>query len=101
MKQKLILLILVFTSFIASAAKVDTLLVWSEAMQKSIPNLVIVPEHYSSQNENFGVLYLLHGAGGDYTNWVTKIPELKTYVDTYNMIIVCPDGGVTSWYFDS
>lgn len=101
MKQKLILLLLVFTSLIARAAKVDTLQVWSKAMNKSVPNLVIVPNDYSSEKENFPVLYLLHGAGGDYTNWLTKVPELKSYADNYNMIIVCPDGGVTSWYFDS
>lgn len=101
MKQKLIILLLVFTSFIANAAKVDTLQVWSKTMNKSIPNLVIVPDHYSAEKENFPVLFLLHGAGGDYTNWLTKVPELKSYADSYNMIIVCPDGGVTSWYFDS
>lgn len=101
MKQKFILLLLVFTSFVAKAAQIDTLKVWSAAMKKSIPNLVILPEGYDGQKDKFPVLYLLHGAGGDYTNWVAKVPDLKSHADAYNMIIVCPDGGVTSWYFDS
>lgn len=101
MKQKFILLLLVFTSLVAKAAQIDTLKVWSAAMKKSIPNLVILPEAYDGQKDKFPVLYLLHGAGGDYTNWVAKVPDLKSYADAYDMIIVCPDGGVTSWYFDS
>ncbi|RXJ50223.1 alpha/beta hydrolase [Gelidibacter gilvus] len=101
MKQKLIFLFLVISSLVGNAAQIDTLQVWSASMKKSIPNLVIVPDAYDGQENNFPVLYLLHGAGGDYTNWVAKVPDLKRYADAYNMIIVCPDGGVTSWYFDS
>ncbi len=29
------------------------------------------------------------------------MPEIKDYADLYNTIIVCPDGGHSSWYFDS
>jgi S-formylglutathione hydrolase FrmB len=29
------------------------------------------------------------------------VPELKTYADEYKVLIVCPDGGNSSWYFDS
>lgn len=70
-------------------------------MNKSIPNIVILPDNYATQKEGFSVLYLLHGAGGDYTNWLSKVPSIKEYADIYNIIIVCPDGGTTSWYFDS
>lgn len=30
-----------------------------------------------------------------------KVPELSKYADTYQTLIVCPDGGYSSWYFDS
>jgi len=76
-------------------------MVVSKSMNKSISNIVIIPDSYSIQKENFSVLYLLHGADGDYSNWVSKVPSIKEYVDKYNIIIVCPDGGLTSWYFDS
>jgi len=70
-------------------------------MSKSISNIVIIPDSYTTQKESFSVLYLLHGAGGDHTNWLTKVPAIKSYADQYNMIIVCPDGSPNSWYFDS
>lgn len=101
MKQKLLLLIFIFASIVVRAAKMDTLKVWSPSMDKSIPNLVVLPDQYAMTEDRFPVLYLLHGAGGDYTSWSSNLRDLKNYADTYNMIIVCPDGGLTSWYFDS
>lgn len=101
MRLKLTLLFLICYSVSVFASKVDTLMVVSKSMSKTIPNIVITPDNYSNQKESFSVLYLLHGAGGDYTNWVTNVPSIKKYADTYNIIIVCPDGGETSWYFDS
>lgn len=95
--KKIIFFLFISTSVFAS--KVDTLEVFSRSMQKPIKNIVILPDSY--QNKNFPVLYLLHGASGDYTNWINNVPELKTYADQYNMIIVCPDGDPFSWYFDS
>jgi S-formylglutathione hydrolase FrmB len=76
-------------------------MVMSKSMNKSISNIVIIPDSYATQKESFSVLYLLHGAGGDHTNWLTKVPAIKSYADQYNMIIVCPDGSPNSWYFDS
>jgi S-formylglutathione hydrolase FrmB len=70
-------------------------------MNKSIPNIVILPDSYTTQKDGFSVLYLLHGAGGNYTTWLSKVPRIKEYADKYNIIIVCPDGETTSWYFDS
>lgn len=101
MKLKLLLLCIICSTLTVNASQIDTLLVMSKTMNKTIPNIVILPDSYSTQKENFSVLYLLHGAGGNYTNWTSKVPKIKELADTYNMIIVCPDGGVTSWYFDS
>jgi S-formylglutathione hydrolase FrmB len=70
-------------------------------MNKSIPNLVITPDKYSAQKEGFPVLYLLHGAGNDFSEWLRHAPNLGLFADKYNFIIVCPDAGRTSWYFDS
>jgi len=101
MKLKLLFLFLFCNAIVAKASQVDTVMVMSKAMNKSIPNLVILPDSYSTQKESFSVLYLLHGAGGDHTDWVSKVPAIKEYADKYNIMIVCPDGGPTSWYFDS
>ena len=81
--------------------QIDTLFVRSKVMKKSIPNLVITPKEYESQDKAFPVLYLLHGAGGYFSNWIFRVPEIEEYANDYNIIIVCPDGNKTSWYLDS
>jgi S-formylglutathione hydrolase FrmB len=87
----------------ASAATVDTALTYSAAMHKSIKAVVIKPSDYSD-SKKFPVVYVLHGAGGKYSDWVTSVTdkqELPKLADLYDIMIVCPDGNVTSWYFDS
>ena len=46
------------------------------------------------------VLYLLHGATGDYSNWAAKTP-VANIAEKYDLIVVMPDGGPYSWYADS
>lgn len=70
-------------------------------MQKEIPNIVITPEGYETSSKKYSVLYLLHGATDSFTGWTTKAKGVQELADQYNMIVVCPDGGYTSWYFDS
>jgi len=85
------------------AAIVDTALTYSAAMHKNIKAVVIKPNDYS-ENKKFATVYVLHGAGGKYSDWVTDVPDKQTLpklADLYDIIIVCPDGDVTSWYFDS
>lgn len=102
--MKKVLIALVFCISFATRAycgRIDTIQVYSAAMHKNIPCVVIVPDLYGRLQANYPVLYLLHGYSGDYLNWITKVPELRHYVDQYQMIIVCPDGGFSSWYFDA
>ena len=82
------------------AATVDTVQTFSAAMQKSIKAVVIKPSGYASGKE-FPVVFLLHGYGGNYSDWVQKAPSVTALADTYQTIIVCPDGNKGSWYFDS
>lgn len=70
-------------------------------MQKGFKCVVIKPETYKKNKPGFPVVYLLHGAGGDFSNWIKRVPGIKNYADKYNFLIVCPDGGTTSWYLDS
>ncbi|MET1056101.1 MAG: alpha/beta hydrolase family protein [Pedobacter sp.] len=84
----------------ANAAKVDTVTTYSEAMKKSIRAVVITPDSYSN-DKTYPVVYLLHGAGDNYSGWIKKAPTVAMTADQYQQIIVCPDGNVTSWYFDS
>ncbi|MGV3762121.1 alpha/beta hydrolase [Parapedobacter sp.] len=96
------LLFAVFALYIAHArgADVDTISIWSEAMSKSVKSVVVKPTTYA-QRDSFPVVYLLHGYSGNYADWVNKVPEIKDLADRYDLIIVCPDGGYGSWYWDS
>jgi len=82
------------------AAKVDTVEVFSQAMNRNIKTVTVLPSDYDSKKES-PVIYLLHGYGGKYSDWVNKAPAVKELADQYSLIIVCPDGGVGSWYWDS
>jgi len=83
------------------AAKIDTVTTYSQVMKKDIKAVVVTPDHYST-SKALPVVYLLHGYGDSYAGgWIKKGKGFEVLADTYNMIIVCPDGGVSSWYFDS
>jgi S-formylglutathione hydrolase FrmB len=84
------------------ASKVDTVETFSTVMNKTIKAVVITPDNYS-KDKQYPVIYLLHGASGKnpYADWISKAPNIAGLTDTYNLIIVCPDGNPTSWYFDS
>lgn len=101
MKLRLFLVVCMSCVSVTFAAKVDTLMVVSSAMHKTIPNIVITPEGSDTPEDGFPVVYLLHGATGNYKDWVSVVPAIKDYADQYQLMIVCPDGGFTSWYFDS
>jgi S-formylglutathione hydrolase FrmB len=87
----------------SKAATVDTALTYSAAMHKNIKAVVIKPNDYN-ESKKFPTVYVLHGAGGKYSDWLTDVPDKQTLpklADLYDIIIVCPDGNVTGWYFDS
>lgn len=96
----MLLCCIAFYSFAAKAATVDTVNTYSEVMKKTIKAVIITPDNYKT-GKIFPVVYLLHGAGDNYSGWVKKAPNVVALADTYQQIIVCPDGNVTSWYFDS
>lgn len=101
MKRISILLLLIVFSNASRAAVVDTVSINSASMKKSIKTVVIKPDTYSAGDQRFPVVYLLHGFGGRYNNWITRVPQLKQLADDMQLIIVCPDGAKGSWYFDS
>ena len=101
MKTKLVLFFLVFFfSVNAFGAKTDSLKVYSELMRKDIPVSIITPDNYT-KDQAYPVVYLLHGYSGNYTSWANKSFAIAQYADLYNAIFVIPDGGFSSWYFDS
>jgi len=93
----------IFLLFIdrSQAATVDTVNIYSNGMHKAFKCVVIKPDSYKKKKNLFPVVYLLHGYSGKYSDWLIKVPELKDQADHLQILIVCPDGGFSSWYFDS
>jgi len=86
------------------AAKVDTVGIYSRVMQKTIKAAVVLPASYGDSQRDYPVIYLLHGGQGNYRDWLSKTSDkliLHQLADQYNFIIVTPDAGLTSYYFDS
>ena len=92
---------LLLVPFASEAGIVDTVSIHSNAMNKEIKCVVIQPGKEKPLAGPFPVVYLLHGWSGNYSNWITLAPELKEYADEFGIMIVCPDGHYSSWYFDS
>ncbi len=80
------------------AATVDSVNVYSAAMNRDVKAVVIVPTA-STAVSRLPVVYLLHGYSGNQKDWPgTRM--LDALADTYQVIIVCP-AGHNSWYWDS
>lgn len=83
------------------AGVADSISVYSESMKKNVPCMVITPSSYKKKSKPYNVIFLLHGYSGNQNQWLRDAPQLTNLADVYNFIIVCPDGGFNSWYFDS
>ena len=97
MKKGAILLLYTFLTFTSFAAKVDTIKVYSNCMDRYLNCVVISPD---DKSVNHPTVYMLHGYGGYHKSWIKIKPELPDLCDQYGMIFVCPDGE-KSWYWDS
>ena len=69
---------------------------------------IYLPEDYETSQRSYPVLYLLHGGGGDETNWIQRGDVKRTADkviesgDAFSMIIVMPDASeVQKGYFNS
>lgn len=97
MKKLIVLFLWVAAVLQVQAAKVDTVSVFSERMEKDVKVLFISPEKGTPQS----TLYLLHGYSGNYSSWINLAPQIKDWVDKNQYLVVCPDGGFDSWYWDT
>lgn len=100
--MRIILVIVSLLAIVSAHSQVDTIVIRSEAMKKNIRCVVIQPSLQKGELFNgFPVVYLLHGYSGSYNNWIRRVPLLTNYAEQYQVMIVCPDGDYSSWYFDS
>jgi len=83
----------------AQRASVETIQFQSKLINATLPYNVILPPGYrASATTRYPVLYLLHGHGGHYTDWLTRT-NVADYAARYRMIVVMPEGN-NSWYVD-
>lgn len=99
MRKFLFVSALLLLGHIASAYKQKEVSVHSESMDKDVPVTVITPDSYR-KGKAFPVVYLLHGYSGNHAVWAAE-GHVGELADQYNVVVVMPDGGFSSWYFDS
>jgi S-formylglutathione hydrolase FrmB len=79
----------------------DLIVIDTDFLSKPDSIQVFVPDNYTDSNESgYALLYLLHGWSGNYKYW-NKIIDCQGYANTYQTVIVCPDGLYNSWYLNS
>lgn len=71
----------------------------SKALGRTTTFRVYLPAGYARSQRRYPVLYLLHGAFGDFKNWDT-LTRLRRHAAGLPWIIVMPDAG-DSWYTNS
>ena len=102
MKNIVSVFVCLFFVVVSNAARVDTVVVYSNAMHKNIKVAVVVPDNAAGKpGIKFPVVYLLHGFSCNYGSWLKDAPQLQSRADQYQVMLVCPDGGYGSWYYDS
>ena len=80
----------------AQGPVLQTVEVESTAVKRTMRYNIVLPQGYDSSSQRYPVLYLLHGLGGNYSDWGAL--GAPFYARLYGaLIIVMPDGG-NSWY---
>lgn len=100
--KKSLFLIYFFSTLAFS--QVDTLTVRSEIMDKNLKAAITLPQGYAESNTKYPVVYLLHGGSGAFSDWHQKVTDpglVPKLADQYQLIIVTPGVGPSSYYFDS
>lgn len=104
MKLPILLLFLLLPALASAQVKTDTIEVYSQAMKKNLKAAVTTPSSYQKSTGKYPVLYLLHGGNGAFDDWHLKVSEpglVERLAEQYDLIIVTPGVGPSSYYFDS
>lgn len=99
MKRLRICILMLIAAVTCRAAVIDTVEIATRHLSTPMDVIVVTPNRVD-EGQRFPTLYLLHGHGGNYTNWTERQKRLPALADLYGMVIVCPDGR-NSWYWDT
>lgn len=73
--------------------------IMSKAIDAKMRFHAVLPVGYRTSHERYTTIYLLHGFGGDHTDWIER-SGLVRYASEYKFIVITPDGH-NSWYTNS
>lgn len=93
------LLVAVFTLPAIGAVRSEVITHKSDVLGVEKNFYLFYPANYNPK-KNYPVLYLLHGAGGNYRDWSGR-GVLGKALENFEMFVVLPDGNKNSWYVDS
>jgi S-formylglutathione hydrolase FrmB/lysophospholipase L1-like esterase len=72
---------------------------YSKALGRMTTYTAILPAS-PEPGKRYPVLYLLHGAYGNYSDWTDR-SRVVDFAAGRPLIIICPDGGEFGWYVDN
>lgn len=72
---------------------------FSPALGREVRYIALLPSVLEPERR-YPVVYLLHGAWGNYRNWTEQAPLARIHAGR-PLIIITPDGGQFGWYLDS
>ncbi|MDA0986400.1 MAG: alpha/beta hydrolase family protein [Bacteroidetes bacterium] len=96
MKKICFLLLVVISFSFSKESNLKKFTHFSKSLNKDQSLIIYFPE----KNTGSKILFLLHGAYGNYKNW-TDLTDIEFIADQFNLTIVMPDGGEFSWYNNS
>ena len=70
-------------------------------MDKEVPATVILPDAYYERDAKSFLFFIFFMVQGGTMHHGTSPPSVPSWRTKYEFIILCPDGGSTSWYYDS
>lgn len=71
----------------------------SPAVGTQMARLLLPAGFEPGADATWPVLYLLHGASGDHSDWTT-LTDVADLAAELGLLVVLPDGGADSWYSD-
>jgi enterochelin esterase-like enzyme len=76
---------------------------YSPTLGRDMTYRVYLPPEYATSGHSYPVVYMLHGAGGNYTEWSDsflpdRADEMIRRGDIQPMIVVMPDGGNRTYW---
>jgi len=104
--MKLLTCVLLFLAMQAcnTRATIERIDLYSHAMDRELPVAVVLPQSYLKGQIYYPVIYLLHGATGNHTDWLERPVRkglIQQLADGYDIIFVLPEGEAYSFYLDS